>query len=448
MNRLRCLTAAALVAVSALGLAPVAFAQSTGSADFTRFVALGDSLGSGFVSGGLVTTSQSNSVPALLFRQATGNTLRQPLVSSPGIPALLQLTNLSPLTIVPRTGNGAPIMTRPFGNLSVPGFRVGDSLRTVTGNVIIDLVLQGQGTQLQQALRANPTFALLWLGNNDVLGAATSGLVIEGVTLTPVASFQADYTSVVNQLRGAGAKLVMATIPNVTSIPFVTTLPNIVVNPSTNQPVLGPGGTTIPLLGPGNLPLGAGDRVLLTASSSLARGIGVPASVGGSGVGLGDNLVLSASEIATISTRVEAYNAIIRQLAQSTGSALVEIQPVLTRAAGRGISVGGVNFTSAFVTGGVFSLDGVHPYPFGYAFLANEFIKAINTTYGADIEQVDLFPFMFGVEGAPIHLFGLDSVGEFEFTEAASKQLFEALRITTEQPPVAKPPKKKKRGRH
>lgn len=441
MNRLRILSLAALVA---LGFTPFVAAQ-TGSADFTRFVALGDSLGSGFVSGGLVAPSQSNSVPALIFKQGTGNTLRQPLVSSPGIPALLQLTNLSPLTIVPRTGNGGPIVARPFGNLSVPGFRVGDALRTVTGNVIIDLVLQGQGTQLQQALRANPTFAVLWLGNNDVLGAATSGLVIEGATLTPVASFQADYTSIVNQLRAAGTKLVMATIPNVTSIPFVTTIPNVVVNPSTNQPVL-VNGAPVRLLGPGNVPLGAGDRVLLTASTALRQGIGIPAALGGTGLGLGDNLVLSASEIVTIAARVEAYNGIIRSLAQSSGSALVELQPVLTRAATTGINVGGVTFSSAFVTGGVFSLDGVHPYPFGYAFLANEFIKAINTTYDADIDQVDLFPFMFGVEGAPIHLVGLDSVGEFEFTEAASKQLFESLRVSTTPPPASKPPKKK-RGR-
>jgi GDSL-like Lipase/Acylhydrolase len=445
MKRLNQLATAALVAVCAAGLAPVAFGQSTGSADFTRFVAVGDSLGSGFVSGGLVAPSQSNSVPALIFNQATGNTLTHPLVAPPGAPGLLQLLSLSPLTIAPRAGSGQPLTAPPFGNLSVPGFRIGDSLRTVTGNAIIDLVLRGRGTQLQQALAARPTFALLWLGNNDVLGAATSGLVIEGVTLTPVASFQADYTLVVNQLRAAGAKLVMATLPNVTSIPFVTTVPPVVVNPSTNQPVLGPNGAPIPLLGPGNVPLGPGDRVLLTATTPLRQGIGIPASLGGTGVGLGDQFVLSASEIATISARVEAYNAVIRQQAQASGSALVELQPVLSQAASRGINVGGVNFTSAFVTGGVFSLDGVHPYPFGYAFLANEFIKAINRTYGADIPQVDLFPFMFGVEGAPIHLVGLDHVGEFTFTEAAKKQLFEALRISTE--PAATPPKKKKRGR-
>ena len=43
-----------------------------------------------------------------------------------------------------------------------------------------------------------PTFASIWIGNNDVLAAATSGIVIEGVTLTPAAQFEAHSSSPVN----------------------------------------------------------------------------------------------------------------------------------------------------------------------------------------------------------------------------------------------------------
>ena len=74
--------------------------------------------------------------------------------------------------------------------MSVPGFRVHDALATVTGNTIIDIILRGQGTQLQQTLALHPTFATVWF-NNDALAAATSGRVIEGVTLTSTASFEA-----------------------------------------------------------------------------------------------------------------------------------------------------------------------------------------------------------------------------------------------------------------
>jgi hypothetical protein len=50
--------------------------------------------------------------------------------------------------------------------------------------VLIDIILRGQGPAFHQAVALQPTFAMLWIGNNDVLGAATSGIVLEGVTLT------------------------------------------------------------------------------------------------------------------------------------------------------------------------------------------------------------------------------------------------------------------------
>jgi hypothetical protein len=45
--------------------------------------------------------------------------------------------------------------------------------------------------------------------------------------------------------------------------------------------------------------------------------------------------------------------------------------------------------TNAFVIGGGFSTDGVHPSPRGYAMIANKFTQAINATYGFKF-KVDL----------------------------------------------------------
>src|SRR5262245_43751850 len=88
----------------ALILPLAAFAQGTGTANFSRYVAVGDSLTAGFMSGGLGRTAQLNSYPFLIFRQATGQTagFEQPLVSDPGIPAVLELKSLAPLTIGPK----------------------------------------------------------------------------------------------------------------------------------------------------------------------------------------------------------------------------------------------------------------------------------------------------------------------------------------------------------
>jgi len=45
--------------------------------------------------------------------------------------------------------------------------------------------------------------------------------------------------------------------------------------------------------------------------------------------------------------------------------------------------------SALFVKGGVYSLDGIDLNPIGQATLANQFITAINNTYGSTIPQLD-----------------------------------------------------------
>ena len=432
MSRLRILAGALALA---LLLPLTAFAVDTGSADFTRYVAIGDSITAGFMSGGLSQVAQRNSYPFLIYRQATGKTtgFEQPLVSPPGIPAQLELRSLSPLVIAPKAGLGSPLnlnLPRPYDNLAVPGARVHDTVATVTDNGgLHDLILRGQGTALQQAAFLHPTFATVWIGNNDALRAATSGRVIEGITLTPVAAFEADYRTIANTLAGAGAKLAFATIPDVTTIPFVTTISSFITLPSGQQ---------VPLIGPNGL-LTANDHVLLTAQAELAVGKGIPVALGGSGQPLSDSSVLDAGEAATISARVNAYNAIIRTVAQEKNAALVDVNVAFTDAAVHGVPVGGLTFTPSFLTGGLFSYDGVHPTAFGYAYLANLFIAAINDHYNGDISPVNLLPFVFGTASASTGLFdpadiGMDDPSTATLTPEAIQNLFWALNVTIPAP--------------
>src|SRR5436309_3315147 len=81
-----------------------------------------------------------------------------------------------------------------------------------------DLVLRGGGTALAQGLSLKPTVLTLWTGNNDILGAALRGQAIEGVTMTPLASFRAAFQSVVNAVKASGAFVFAANVPEVTSI--------------------------------------------------------------------------------------------------------------------------------------------------------------------------------------------------------------------------------------
>ena len=55
-----------------------------------------------------------------------------------------------------------------------------------------------------------------------------------------------------------------------------------------------------------------------------------------------------------------------------------------------GTVINGLTFKTTYVFGGLFSLDGVHPSNQAHGIVANEFIKVINTKYGAKIPLVDV----------------------------------------------------------
>src|SRR6266511_1041719 len=108
-----------------------------GSADFTRFVAVGDSYGAGFEAGSLNDRHQPFGWPAIVARQAglticpvtavaTDPCFAIPLISQPGLPGGELVFNGVTLVTVP--GAGSPVMFgfgRSYNNLSVPGYTVG-----------------------------------------------------------------------------------------------------------------------------------------------------------------------------------------------------------------------------------------------------------------------------------------------------------------------------------
>lgn len=78
------------------------------------------------------------------------------------------------------------------------------------------------------------------------------------------------------------------------------------------------------------------------------------------------------------------------KILQLQGLAYVDANTKMNELGGQsGIVWDGVRYSAKFVTGGAFSLDGVHLTGRGYAIIANEFIKAINTKYKSTLPQVD-----------------------------------------------------------
>lgn len=401
----RAARAALLVAVAACSNgSPVVPRDETGPVDLRRIVAIGNSLTAGYQDGALYASSQELSIPALLARQAGVEGFVQPLVADPGIErpgssgGRLQIVSLFPPVLGRVSPAGRPLLAdwpQPYNNLGVPGALLAEALTAESeatsqgGNPFFDLVLRGRGTWAEQAAALDATFLTVWLGSNDVLGYASRGA--DDALAPPISpgAFRGHYAALLAALLPTTRQIALFNIPDVTAIPFITTIPSVAVDFATLQPVRGPDGQTIPLLGP-NGPLAAGDLVTLAAGPALLAGDGIPVAAGGTGRALPDDVVLDVAEQAIARAAVDGYNAVIAALAAQHGLVLVDAHALLNQLAATGIQTDGGLLTGQLLVGGAFSLDGIHPTSKGAGLLANALIAAINARYDATIPPVSI----------------------------------------------------------
>ena len=422
MKRTIARAASLALAAALLSAGPLA-AQLT----VTKYVALGDSYGAGFGAGCLVVREQSFSYPNQLARAFGITGFQQPTVSDPGIPTCTGLLSLSPLAFGPiSTHTGAPTnltLARPYDNLSVPGYKIADvSDKLTDSGGAADLILRGNGSALAQALALNPDFITLGIIGNDILTAGGAGFLLDGVTATPLALFTSKYNAVAAALKAANRKGVFIGTPNPLVIPLASTLPPVVLNPATNTPLI-VGGSTVPLLGPGNAaypcpggapacPLPAGTKVTLGANapqaalggkSLLGVGFGIPCAVAPTlpqcGKPLPDGsfvppstvnigVLLYPDEVAAIDQRVRDMNSAISAAATANGFKYFDFYALSNDLIANGREYGGILITKGFVTGGMFAFgDAVHMSNIGYTILADELIQFINTSYGASFPR-------------------------------------------------------------
>ncbi len=90
-----------------------------------------------------------------------------------------------------------------------------------------------------------PDLITLWAGSNDILSAATAGLFLPGVTATPPDVFEENYALVLENIAVPGRTIVAGNVPDVTAIPFTTTVPALIDDPTLDA-VLGPGNDAYP----------------------------------------------------------------------------------------------------------------------------------------------------------------------------------------------------------
>lgn len=372
--------------------------------DLSRYVAIGNSLTAGFMNGALGLEGQSCSYPRLLAGQAgVGGSFSQPLVGAPGISepgsneGRIELLSLTPPTIERATPAGAPLNSDhvgPYGNLGVPGALGAEALvarnraTSLTNNPFFDFVLRGKGTWSGQVAERDATFVTVWLGNNDVLGYVLSGGE-DADFPTPAGEFASTYEALIMQLLATTDRIVLLNVPPVTIVPYLTLVPNVVVDTSTLEPIPGPGGEPVPLLGPDG-PLAPDDLVTLDAIERILEGDGIPVDMGGTGAPLPANSVLDAAEQAVARAAIAGYNQAIAHSAALHGLPVVDVHAILTDIDENGLEVGDETLTTEYLVGGLFSLDGVHPTCKGQGVIANALIDAIENGYGVSFPRVSI----------------------------------------------------------
>ena len=165
-------------------------------------------------------------------------------LSGSGSPQCLGAVFVPPasLSVAPMSEMDGPLnalLPRPYNDLGIPGAEVADLttlthgdpngtdleklsaliLRNVTGSPFDGTSAVDQAGALL-APAASSAIATLWIGNNNVLGASTSGIVVDGVTLVSEADFQASYSAIIAGIP-PGVQLVVANIPDVTVDPVL-----------------------------------------------------------------------------------------------------------------------------------------------------------------------------------------------------------------------------------
>jgi len=392
--------------------------------DFSNYVAVGNSLTAGYADGTLYRTGQQNSYPNILAEQLGifgPISFKIPLLPGnhgyPGAKLVLGYktdclgtTSLSPIpdtSMVDTAGSATNISAQgPFNNFGIPGIRAIDYLQPgyalfnpYAKRIFSNLLAR----PLDELRRNNPTFFTLWLGSNDVLGYALAGgegSVTPGSpdNISPVANFQAAYDSVLETLTRSGAKGVVLNIPDVTSIPFFTTIPaNGLALDSTkaaqlNGAYAGTGMTfhtganyfVVQDVQLGLRQMKAGELLLLSLPQDSLKCAGW-----GSVKPIPKEYVLSLSELSAISAATNSFNAYIAQRAVDKHLPLVDMNAYL-KTTMSGIVFNGAMFNTQFISGGAFSLDGVHLTPRGYALVANQIVEAVNSFYKSTIPLIDV----------------------------------------------------------
>ena len=455
---------------------------TSGTADFSNYVAIGNSLTAGFSDNALFIDGQTASFPNMLasnFALAGGGSFDIPFMADnlggmtlggnqvAGNRLILSFLGASP-SPVPVEGQGSTEISNKlsgsYNNMGVPGAKSYELLAPGYGSVsgvamgtanpyFARFSSSETATVIGDAAAQGATFFTLWAGANDILIYATGGGtgVDQAGNLDPSTYSRNDITdpnvfagaldAMLQAMTANGAGGAIANLPDVTDIPYFTTVPhnpipldeataaflnsaeaygaynaglaqlqqlNLITQEELEKRTItfaaGEGNavviidedlTNLTAFNPALINMRQAteeDLMVLTSRSFIGTlaDPNNPTSINGVAVPLADQWVLTPEEQATVKTALNSYNQTIAGLAAAYDLAFVDANALLNQLKTDGFQqADGSVVDATFATGGGFSLDGVHPAPRGYAIIANAFIEAINTKYNSNLPGVN-----------------------------------------------------------
>jgi lysophospholipase L1-like esterase len=456
-----------------------------------NYVAIGNSLTAGFQSGAVVANETQYAYPTQLARQlglsfgdGAGQYQYMQFPTDGGIGGRLRIMQFNsptaPVTASATLGT-APTnvgLARPFNNLGIPGSLLRDMQPSATDplylarfgpnvaanplyNPFFGAVLRSNAlgrTVVDQAARLNPNLVTIWIGNNDVLGYASSGgasgtnfLTLAANPMaapapTETAVFTAQFNALMDSCvrRMPNAKFIVGNIPDVLAAPYFTAINQAVraslrnAVPAQLQPVVAqltgrpfaefPNGLPIrSSAAPGGIRrVTDEDFILLSAQTSIAPAITMLLGQIAANPAMAQQTLLTSPAQATLNAVIldadeqavarrattefnNAIGAAVNRYSTDNKAILFDANAIVNRirtqgypfqgqsTAPNGQVVGNV-LTFAYISGGFFSLDGIHPSSRGYGAVTNEMIQLINEKFGADIPRLNLID----IPGLPV----------------------------------------------
>lgn len=413
---------------------------SPGDADFSKTIAVGGNYLAGYQDGALYRKGQKLSVPALLaeqFKMVGGSVFNQALMpDDQGLGLSTKIweswfitpshlgyktdckgvSALSPLKDSITLGSATPYLTGIAGNsihnLAVPYANMSDYFNPAFGNVFsiagnknpyYNRIASNPGisTLYADAINQNASFVIAWMGMEDIYNFASRGGT--GAPIPSSSTFSMRLDSMLSGLTVNGAKGVIANIPDFRSYPYYTLIKwdnaDLVLSQvdSLNDIYDGSGLFHI------HFEVGRNGFVIEDATApggyrQLHDGEFITLSVPTDSMKcekygllintINDRYALDSSEVFEIDQAINSYNAVIALKAAQYNFAFVDMHSYMNSVVS-GIKWDGADFNAEFVSGGFFSLDGYHPNQKGYALVANEFIRAINSKYNSVIPTVN-----------------------------------------------------------